>query len=52
MNADPEVMRYIGDGTPHDRNDHEWALKGIARAGQQWADRGYGMLSVLVTRTG
>ncbi|HEY1701176.1 MAG TPA: GNAT family N-acetyltransferase [Trebonia sp.] len=52
MNGDPEVMRYIGDGTPYDSQDHERARASIARAGQQWADHGHGMLSVLIKETG
>ena len=50
MNTDPEVMRYIGDGSlgPLDR---ESTAAIVARARQQWADSGYGMLSV-ITRDG
>jgi RimJ/RimL family protein N-acetyltransferase len=51
MNTDPEVMRYIGDGSlgPVDRE----ATAGIvARARQGWADNGFGMLSVLTRDSG
>ncbi|MFI6922249.1 GNAT family N-acetyltransferase [Nonomuraea spiralis] len=49
MNADPEVMRYIGDGSvlPPER-----AAAGIARARQEWDERGHGLLSVVVRETG
>lgn len=51
MNADPEVMRYIGDGTPWPL-DPERVRTGIARANEAWAELGYGMLSVIVKETG
>ncbi|RAG81007.1 GNAT family N-acetyltransferase [Streptacidiphilus pinicola] len=50
MNADPEVMRYIGDGTPGPL-DRESTAGIVARARQAWDESGYGMLSVL-TRDG
>ncbi|MEV4747969.1 GNAT family N-acetyltransferase [Streptosporangium sp. NPDC049248] len=51
MNADPEVMRYIGDGSvsPLDRDR---TAAGIARAQREWEERGFGMLSVVVRETG
>ncbi|MEV4377870.1 GNAT family N-acetyltransferase [Streptosporangium sp. NPDC049644] len=51
MNADPEVMRYIGDGAvlPSDRDR---TAAGIARAQREWEERGFGMLSVVVRETG
>ena len=51
MDADPEVMRYIGDGTPVPF-DPEAARGRITRARRQWAERGYGNLSVIVKETG
>ncbi|WP_042416902.1 GNAT family N-acetyltransferase [Streptacidiphilus anmyonensis] len=50
MNTDPEVMRYIGDGSPGP-SDPESTAGIVARARQGWADNGFGMLSVL-TRDG
>ncbi|MEV4801845.1 GNAT family N-acetyltransferase [Nonomuraea sp. NPDC049421] len=50
MDADPEVMRYIGDGSasPFDRDR---AAAVIARAQREWDERGFGMLSVVVRDT-
>lgn len=50
MNTDPEVMRYIGDGSlgPLDR---ESTAAIVARARKGWAENGFGMLSV-ITRDG
>ncbi|GLX00556.1 GNAT family N-acetyltransferase [Microtetraspora sp. NBRC 16547] len=51
MNADPEVMRYIGDGSvlPMDRNR---TAGGIARAHEEWEECGFGLLSVILRDTG
>ncbi|GIH93347.1 GNAT family N-acetyltransferase [Planobispora siamensis] len=51
MNSDPEVMRYIGDGSvpPPDRDR---TAAGIARVRQEWDERGFGMLSVVIAETG
>jgi RimJ/RimL family protein N-acetyltransferase len=51
MNADPEVMRYIGDGSvlPFDRDR---AAAGVERALREWDERGFGLLSVFVRETG
>jgi RimJ/RimL family protein N-acetyltransferase len=51
MNADPEVMRYIGDGSARPP-DREQAAAGIARAQRQWGEHGFGMCSVIVRQTG
>ncbi|WP_042364034.1 GNAT family N-acetyltransferase [Streptacidiphilus neutrinimicus] len=50
MNTDPEVMRYIGDGSlgPVDR---ESTAAIVSRAREGWARNGFGMLSV-ITRDG
>ncbi|MFI9596036.1 GNAT family N-acetyltransferase [Nonomuraea sp. NPDC052265] len=51
MNADPEVMRYIGDGSVQPP-DPDRAAAWIARARQEWDERGHGPLSVVVRETG
>lgn len=51
MNADPEVMRYIGDGSVR-QPDREQAARGIALARREWDERGFGMLSLIVRETG
>lgn len=51
MDADPEVMRYIGDGTP-EPFDLERARARVERGIRQWSERGYGNLSVIVKETG
>jgi RimJ/RimL family protein N-acetyltransferase len=43
INADPEVMKYIGDGRVR---TFEQTAEGIMRAIREWDERGYGMLSV------
>jgi len=43
INADPEVMRYIGDGQTKSR---EQTAAGLARAAKEWDERGFGMFSV------
>lgn len=51
MDADPEVMRYIGTGAtiPPDR---ERALAAITRWRAQWREQGFGMCSVIIAATG
>lgn len=51
MDADPEVMRYIGSGAvvPPDRDR---ALRSLARWRRQWDEQGFGMCSVIVRETG
>lgn len=39
MSADPEVMRYIGDGTVRDRAD---AATSLGRIRAHWAETGFG----------
>jgi RimJ/RimL family protein N-acetyltransferase len=50
MDADPEVMRYIGDGSviPPDR---ERALRAVTRWQNLWDEQGFGMCSVVVRET-
>ena len=43
INADQEVMRFIGDGTIKSR---EQTAAGLARGIQEWDERGFGMFSV------
>jgi RimJ/RimL family protein N-acetyltransferase len=43
MNADPEVMRYVGDGRPHPR---EQGAASLARYEQDWEARGFGLFAV------
>jgi RimJ/RimL family protein N-acetyltransferase len=43
INADPEVMRYIGDGGTRSREQTE---AGLARARQEWDERDFGMFTV------
>jgi RimJ/RimL family protein N-acetyltransferase len=51
MDADPEVMRYIGSGAiiPPDRYR---ALRAVTRWREQWDEQGFGMCSVIVRETG
>lgn len=51
MDADPEVMRYIGDGSavPADRGR---AAAGVERTLRAWDQRGFGGLTVIVRETG
>jgi RimJ/RimL family protein N-acetyltransferase len=50
MDADPQVMRYIGNGTviPPDR---ERALEAVTRRRELWDEQGFGMCSVVVAET-
>src|SRR5919112_347504 len=43
INADPEVMRWIGDGTPL---DDDATAAGTARAEQHWETHGFGLFAV------
>jgi RimJ/RimL family protein N-acetyltransferase len=51
MDADPEVMRYIGTGAiiPPDRDR---ALQAVTRWRKQWDEQGFGMCSAIVRETG
>jgi len=49
MQANPEVMRYLGTGGPRTRAE-TW--DGMARMLGQWALRGYGMFAVVENATG
>ena len=51
MDADPEVMRYIGTGAPI-APDRDRALQAVTRWRKQWDDQGFGMCSVIVSQTG
>jgi RimJ/RimL family protein N-acetyltransferase len=47
--ADPEVMRYIGDGATRTRADCAVQLASFERA---WAERGFGLFALELTSTG
>ncbi len=47
--SDPEVMRFIGDGTPQDRTA-AWRM--LAQMLGHWALRGYGLFAVEERATG
>ncbi|GAB2756498.1 GNAT family N-acetyltransferase [Streptomyces bullii] len=49
MNADPEVMRYIGDGSVRTRDE---TAAGLARMRAEWEERGHGMFAVELRETG
>ncbi|MGE5177505.1 MAG: GNAT family N-acetyltransferase [Bacteroidota bacterium] len=49
MCADPEVMRYIGEGKPLSRDD---AWRNMAMVAGHWSLRGYGMWAVEERSTG
>ncbi|MFJ8108811.1 GNAT family N-acetyltransferase [Streptomyces sp. NPDC096132] len=49
MDADPEVMRYIGDGSPSTR---ERTTAALARARAAWDERGYGLFAAEEPATG
>src|SRR5919112_4902302 len=49
INADPEVMRWIGDGTPL---DDDATAAGTARAEQHWETHGFGLFAVEIRATG
>ncbi|GII59900.1 N-acetyltransferase [Planotetraspora thailandica] len=49
VNADPRVMRFIGNGTVRSRQQ---TADGLARARQEWDERGHGMFSVVIRESG
>lgn len=49
INADPEVMRWIGDGTT---SDHQATAAGTARSEQHWEEHGFGLFAVEIRATG
>jgi RimJ/RimL family protein N-acetyltransferase len=51
MDADPEVMRYIGTGAVR-APDPEAAVQSVARWRKQWDEHGYGLCSVIIRETG
>lgn len=51
MDADPEVMRYIGTGAVR-APDPAAAAQSVARWRKQWDENGYGLCSVIIRETG
>jgi RimJ/RimL family protein N-acetyltransferase len=49
LNADPEVMRYILDGSTRDRQQ---SADGLNRMKWEWAELGYGRFAIEVRATG
>ncbi|MFF7197259.1 GNAT family N-acetyltransferase [Streptomyces sp. NPDC008079] len=49
INADPEVMRYIGDGQPRDL---EQTAESIERWEEEWDDEGFGLFAVELLASG
>lgn len=49
INADPEVMRWIGDGSTV---DYRATVAGTARAEQHWEEHGFGLFAVEIRGTG
>ena len=49
INADPEVMRWIGDGIPI---DEDATAAGTARSEQHWENHGFGLFAVEIRATG
>lgn len=49
INADPEVMRYILDGSVRDRQQSAESLRKMM---QDWVERGFGLFAVEVRQTG
>lgn len=49
INADPQVMRFIGDGTTRSREE---TATGLARARKEWDERGFGMFAVELRDSG
>ncbi|THV41956.1 GNAT family N-acetyltransferase [Glycomyces buryatensis] len=49
INADPEVMRYIGNGQPRDL---ERTREGIEKSVRDWDEQGWGTFAVEETATG
>src|SRR5260370_42674309 len=46
--SDPEVMRYVGNGQPVDRDEAEKALQSIIK---HWETRGFGRWAVIERET-
>lgn len=49
INADPEVMRWIGPGAVR---DEQQTRAGIERLEREWDDQGYGIFAVQIRATG
>jgi RimJ/RimL family protein N-acetyltransferase len=49
IDADPQVMQFIGDGTTRSREE---TAAGLARARQEWDERGFSMFAVDVRDSG
>ena len=49
MNADPEVMRYIADGSVHSR---EQSVATFDRLRRHWAEMGFGLFALRLRETG
>ncbi|MGK5742181.1 GNAT family N-acetyltransferase [Micromonospora sp. URMC 103] len=49
LNADPEVMRYILDGSVRDRRQ---SAEGLQKMTRDWEERGFGLFAVEVRETG
>jgi RimJ/RimL family protein N-acetyltransferase len=49
INADPEVMRWIGDGTT---SDYRATAAATARAERHWEEHGFGLFAVEIRATG
>jgi RimJ/RimL family protein N-acetyltransferase len=49
INADPEVMRYIRDGSVRDRRQ---SAEGLQKMIANWEEHGYGLFAVEVRETG
>jgi RimJ/RimL family protein N-acetyltransferase len=49
LNADPEVMRFIGDGSTRDRQQ---TSDGLATARRHWDDQGFGLFATDLRKTG
>lgn len=49
MNADPEVMRYIMDGSVRDRRQ---SAEGLRKMVATWEERGYGLFAVEIRDSG
>jgi RimJ/RimL family protein N-acetyltransferase len=49
VNADPDVMRYIHDGRPLDR---EATAERLTRYQQHWREHGFGLYAVEIRETG
>ncbi|MBE2997720.1 GNAT family N-acetyltransferase [Nocardiopsis sp. HNM0947] len=49
VNADPEVMRWIGDGSVR---DEQQTRRGVEAMEQQWDTQGFGLFAVEIRSTG